>query len=83
MTPERFQKLQRVLEQRQPDLTVLLDNVHKTHNFSAILRSCDATGVYEAHAVWPNARLRPNHMSSGGAGKWVKVRTHADLDTAV
>lgn len=83
MTPERFRKLRCVLDQRQPDLTVLLDNVHKTHNFSAILRSCDAAGVFEAHAVWPNPRLRPNHMASGGAGKWVNVRTHRDLDTAV
>lgn len=83
MTPERFRKLRRVLDRRQPDLTVLLDNVHKTHNFSAILRSCDAAGVLEAHAVWPNPRLRPNHMSSGGAGKWVGVQTHGDLDSAI
>lgn len=83
MTPERFRKLRRVLDQRQPDLTVLLDNVHKTHNFSAILRSCDAAGVFEAHAVWPNPRLRPNHMSSGGAGKWVRIRTHRALDPAI
>jgi tRNA (guanosine-2'-O-)-methyltransferase len=83
MTPERYQKLRRVLDQRQPDLTVLMDNVHKTHNFSAILRSCDAVGVFEAHAVWPNPRLKPNHMSSGGAGKWIKVCTHTDLESAV
>lgn len=83
VTPERFARLRRVLDRRQPDLTVLLDNVHKTHNFSAILRSCDAVGVYEAHAVWPDPRLRPNHMTSGGAGKWVGVRTHARLDGAI
>ena len=83
MTPERFRKLRRVLGQRQPDLTVLLDNVHKTHNFSAILRSCDAAGIFEAHAVWPNPRLRPDHMTSGGAGKWVNIRTHPDLESAV
>jgi tRNA (guanosine-2'-O-)-methyltransferase len=82
MTPKRYAKLRGVLDRRQPDLTVLLDNVHKTHNFSAIVRSCDAVGAFEAHAVWPDSRLKPNHMSSGGAGKWVRVCAHPDLDTA-
>ncbi len=83
MTPKRYARLRSVLDRRQPDLTVLLDNVHKTHNFSAIVRSCDAVGAFEAHAVWPNPRLKPNHMSSGGAGKWVRILAHPDLDTAV
>ena len=83
MTPKRYAKLRSVLNRRQPDLTVLLDNVHKPHNFSAIVRSCDAVGAFEAHAVWPDPKLKPNHMSSGGTGKWVRVRVHPDLDTAV
>ena len=83
MTPKRYAKLRGVLDRRQPDLTVLLDNVHKPHNFSAIVRSCDAVGAFEAHAVWPDPRLKPNHMSSGGTGKWVRVRVHPHLDSAV
>jgi tRNA (guanosine-2'-O-)-methyltransferase len=82
MTPKRFQKLRRVLDSRQPDLTVLLDNVHKPHNFSAILRSCDAVGVFEAHAVWPDPTLHPNYLTSGSAGKWVGIRTHPDIGSA-
>jgi len=82
MTPQRHQKLLRVLDSRQPDLTVLLDNVHKPHNFSAILRSCDAVGVFEAHAVWGDPTLRPNHLTSGGTGKWVAIRTHPDIVSA-
>ena len=83
MTPQRYQKLRRVLDSRQPDLTVLLDNVHKPHNFSAILRSCDAVGVFEAHAVWADDRLRPSHLISSGTGKWVGICTHADIRSAV
>jgi tRNA (guanosine-2'-O-)-methyltransferase len=82
MTPQRFQKLRRVLDNRQPDLTVLLDNVHKPHNFSAILRSCDAVGVLQAHAVWEDLELRPNHLTSGGTAKWVGIRTHSDIYAA-
>ncbi|NIR28267.1 MAG: tRNA (guanosine(18)-2'-O)-methyltransferase TrmH [Gammaproteobacteria bacterium] len=82
MTPERFLKLRTVLDRRQPDLTVLMDNVHKPHNFSAVLRTCDAVGVYEAHGVWPHPELRPHHQISSGIAKWVKIRTHPTLRDA-
>lgn len=83
MTAQRFTRLKQVLDARQPDLTVLLDNVNKAHNFSAILRSCDAVGVLEAHAVWPNPDIAMHHMTSGGTAKWVQVHTHASADDAL
>lgn len=43
-TEARRRRIEEVLRRRQPDLTVLLENVHKPHNLSAILRTCDAVG---------------------------------------
>ena len=83
VTPQRLLRLRSVLERRQPDLTVLMDNVHKPHNFSAVLRTCDAVGVLEAHGVWPRDQLKTLNHTSGGSGKWVPVRTHATLHDAV
>lgn len=83
MTPERFHRLQAVLARRQPDLTVVMDNVHKNHNFAAVLRSCDAVGVLEAHGVWPNVRYQPSAHISATADRWVAVRGHGDLATAL
>lgn len=82
MTPERFQRLRRVLDRRQPDLTVLLENVHKPHNLSAILRTGDAVGMMEAHAVTPGETLRTARGIAQGSGKWVELHCHPDLDTA-
>lgn len=82
MTPERFRRIVRVLERRQPDLTVVMENVHKPHNFSAVLRTCDAAGVFEAHAVTRDGTLAVADAVAQGTKRWVEVRTHAGLHEA-
>ena len=84
MNPERFERLKTALRRRQPDLTVVMDRVSKPHNFSAILRNCDAAGVLEAHLVRaPRAALPVHHRASAGTKKWVSVRRHLDVPSAV
>ncbi len=82
-TPERLARLKAVLDRRQPDLTVLMENVSKPHNFSAILRTADAVGIYEAHAVHPTGGVPTHHDTAGGAAKWVYLRVHPDAETAI
>ena len=83
MTPRRLARLKAVLDRRQPDLTVLMENVHKPHNFSAILRTCDAVGVLEARAVVPKGQLRRSRPTSGGSQKWVGTRVFPTLAPAL
>lgn len=82
MTPERFHKIKEVLDRRQPDLTVLMEHVHKGHNFSAVLRTCDAVGIFEAHAVTTGGKRLPRHPNSaGGSKKWVDVSIYDAVKT--
>lgn len=60
-----------------------MDRVNKSHNFSAILRNCDAAGVLDVHVVPPEHGLDLHHATSAGTKKWVGVRTHADIGSAV
>lgn len=83
MRPERFRRLASVLARRQPDLTVLMEKVNKPHNFSAILRNCDAVGVLEAHVVPPAHGLDLDHATSAGTRKWIEVHRHDDVAAAV
>ncbi len=76
MTPERFAKLRSRLDRRQPDLTVLAENTHKTHNIAAMLRTADAVGLFTVHAVFETTEFRHHHMISGGARKWVNLELH-------
>ena len=83
MNSERFQKLARALRRRQPDLTVLMERVHKSHNLSAILRNCDAVGVLEAHAIPPPEGLQIHSHTSAGTAKWVRLIRHPTIDAAI
>ena len=82
MTPERFARLKAVLDRRQPDLTVLAEDVHKPHNISALVRTCDAVGVHQIHVVSPGGDFERHHMVSGGSRKWVRTRLHRDVRAA-
>jgi tRNA (guanosine-2'-O-)-methyltransferase len=83
MTPERFSRLRAALARRQPDLTVLMDSVNKSHNVSAILRTADAVAVLRVHAVSTNAAMRRHHMIAGGAKKWVGLALHPTAEFAI
>ncbi|WP_154224604.1 tRNA (guanosine(18)-2'-O)-methyltransferase TrmH [Marinicella rhabdoformis] len=83
MTPERFKNLQQVLSQRQMDLTVLMDGVHKPHNFNAIIRTCDAIGVFEAHLVPVEGGYKPFSITAKGAQKYVYTHKHETVEKGI
>jgi tRNA (guanosine-2'-O-)-methyltransferase len=81
-TERRQARIRACLARRQPDLTVVLENVHDPHNVSAVLRSCDATGVLGVHTIY-SVEERPAkayaRKTSGSAAKWIDVTHHADV----
>jgi tRNA (guanosine-2'-O-)-methyltransferase len=83
LLPRRFERLKAVLDRRMSDLTVLLEQVGKPHNLSAILRSCDAVGVLEAHAVSMGDRLPTFNSTALGSQKWVPLRQHSSSEAAI
>jgi tRNA (guanosine-2'-O-)-methyltransferase len=82
MTQARLNRVDRVLAKRQPDVAVLLDQVHKAHNLSAIIRSCDAVGVPQVHAVESHEALKLFRGTSMGSDQWVGLTIHDDFDQA-
>lgn len=83
MTPERFKRITEILDKRQPDLTVCMEQVHKTHNLSAIIRTADAIGVHNIHAIYTTESRWLSGGRASGSQKWVKVTEQPDTATAI
>ncbi len=83
MTPERYQTICRVLRRRQPDLTVITDEVHKGRNLSAIIRTCDAVGINQFHCVEPKLGYRAFRGTALGSHKWVDTVLHKDVTSGL
>ncbi len=83
MTLRRRERIHDVLAKRQRDLTVLAEEVHKPHNLSAILRSCDAVGIGTVHAVKPTGGVATFSATSASADKWVELVVHPGVDAAI
>ena len=82
MTPQRFEKIKKVLAKRQPDITIVLDKVHKPHNLAAIIRSCDAVGVGNIIGVSSNKeKININLKSASGSNNWIKLQIHESIKT--
>jgi len=82
MTPERYTRLTTVLNKRQPDITVVLENVFDPHNISAVMRTCDAIGIQDIYIL--NHKIAPHkkwgEKSSSSAVKWLTIHQFTDAN---
>ncbi len=80
ITERRLARMRGTLARRQPGLTVVLENVHDTHNVSAVLRSCDAVGAASAHLVYTIEETPLIHSGvAASAQRWLDVHEHEDI----
>ena len=81
--PRRFERIKNVLNCRMKNLTVLVEAVNKPHNLSAILRTCDAAGVFEANFICEKDKVKTFNSTAQGSQKWVKLNNHETALSAV
>lgn len=82
LTERRRERFATVLAQRTRKITVVLENVSQSHNFSAVMRSCDCFGVQDVTALDPRGVFGVSKDVAMGAEKWLTTHHHKG-ETAV
>ncbi|WP_298440750.1 tRNA (guanosine(18)-2'-O)-methyltransferase TrmH [uncultured Ferrimonas sp.] len=83
MSPERLARINAMLDNRQIDLTLCLEQIHKPHNLSAVIRTADAVGISDVHAIWAEEYQRISNHKASGSGQWIDIHSHHSTAAAV
>jgi tRNA (guanosine-2'-O-)-methyltransferase len=85
MTPERKEKLLSVLHKRQPNLTVVLENVLDPHNEAAVMRTCDSVGIQDVYIITnrTSGKREVGFRSGSGAKKWLTIHQFSSATDCV
>lgn len=82
MTPERRARITNVLNHRQPDLTVVMENVMDPHNIAAVMRTCDSVGIQEIFVL--NTMIARHKKfgkkSSASAAGWLTIHQYDNTE---
>jgi len=77
---ERRRRIQAVVAQRTRTLAVVLEDLEDPHNVAAVLRSCEAFGIQEVHAITRHYAFHPNPKITQGAEKWLDLSLYREPD---
>lgn len=78
LTDHKRELLPRLLLNRTRHLTVVIEDLHKVHNTSACLRSCDCFGVQDVHIVENYNEYADNEEISLGASQWLTLTRYGE-----
>ena len=73
ITPERKEKFEKVLDKRTRHITLILEDIFQAQNASAVLRSCDLTGIQDVHIVENQYTYDINPDVVVGSTKWLNL----------
>lgn len=73
--------LERVASERTNFLTVVLEDIVKEFNSSAVLRSCDCFGVQELNIIAENQKFEVQREIAKGSGNWVDIKSYSGSDS--
>ena len=81
MAHKRRARIEKALQGRLGSVVAVMEAIHRRHNASAIIRSCEAFGVHEVHMVI--GRFRPSKGASRGAERWLDVRRFTTIEASI
>jgi tRNA (guanosine-2'-O-)-methyltransferase len=76
ITPHKKAVMERVLSNRTRHFTVVLEDIFKPHNASAVIRTCDCFGLQDVHVIEKTDQYKVNPFVTRGASQWVDLHKY-------
>lgn len=81
ITAHKKSVIEKVLAKRTRHLTVVLENIFKPHNASAVIRTCDCFGLQDIHILEKTDHYKVNPFVTRGASQWVDLHKYYKPET--
>lgn len=76
VSEHKKRRIDEVLGLRTRQLTVVLEDIYKPHNASAVLRTCECYGIQDLHIVEQEHQYDINPYVTRGAAQWVTMHRY-------
>lgn len=73
VTEERWEKFNEVIAWRTRFITIVLEDIYQSQNASAVLRTCDLTGIQDVHVIENSNQYDINPDVTLGSNKWINL----------
>jgi len=81
VSPTKRDLLDRISSERTKYITVVLEDIVKEFNSSAVIRSCDCFGVQELNIIAKNQLFKVQREIAKGSSNWVDINSYSGNDS--
>ncbi len=76
ISERRLALFKEILVKRTRYISVVLEDIYKSHNASAVLRTCDAFGVQDVHIIESKNQFELSTNVTIGSDKWLSIKKY-------
>ena len=78
ITPERIARVRDVLDNRTRHIVLVLEDIYKSQNSSATLRTCDALGIQDVHIIENHSPFSLDSRVTLGSCQWTTLKRYRE-----
>lgn len=80
VTKHRKSLFKEILSFRTRHITVVMEDIYQSQNASAVLRTCDLTGIQDVHIIENKNQYDINPDVALGSSKWLNLQKYNNLE---
>ncbi len=80
ISSERRALIEKIVDKRTDYFVPVIENIHKSQNASAVLRTCDCLGLQEVRIIENNNKFTVTDDISLGANKWLNIKKYSSFE---